>query len=208
VPKDKANIEAIANGEERPYLSLNWYELLDVAKQDWDELTTLFAVFSEARQRVTRNPASKATKVIESVEPRLNDLVKNMFPPDPEGEPGVDGLGPVNWPQVGLLRHMGYTVGQDDPGEARRRAILRRVFHGPIPSVNDPAYMSEWGRDASAKRLHKLAWSIASFCVQRLRRNNGKEDNATHLWKHDLQWLKNEFYIGYFGFPWPTLQYR
>jgi hypothetical protein len=63
-------------------------------------------------------------------------------PDDPNPEIGA---GPfpdtASWPKVGLLKHMGYTTGEDDPGETARRKILRKCFEGPIPSVHDQDYM-------------------------------------------------------------------
>lgn len=31
--------------------------------------------------------------------------------------------------------------------------------------------------------------------------NGGQVDDASRLWKEDLEWLRTEFYEGHFGFP-------
>jgi hypothetical protein len=128
------------------------------------------------------------------------------FPDDPNPEPGVGSFpDSSSWPKVGLLKHMGYTTGKDDPGTTARREILRKCFEGPIPSVHGPDYMKEWGRDKTPIRLSKMAWSLASFASNKILMNGGHVDDASRLWKEDLEWLRREFYEGHFGFPWPSL---
>ena len=198
-------VRAIADGEERPFINLYWYQLLEVAKEDWDEVTTLYAVCSEARVRVMQNPDSKAHQVLEETQPQLERILESLLPPEPEGAKGYDELDAAGWPKIGVLKRSGYTVGRDDPGEVARRDVLQRVFQQPVPLVFDPVYVAEWGRDGSAKRLRKMAWSIATFCVNRLRANRGEDDALTLRWRRDLDWLRVTFYEGYFGFPWPSV---
>jgi hypothetical protein len=198
-------IDSAVLGEDRPYVDLYWSHLIEEAESAWDDAIILFCIWSEATHRVRRNPASRAQNVVDRVEPRLIELVKDIFPPEPDPPPGDgDFVEPDIWPKVGLLRYMGYTVGQDDPGTPERRRILRQVFLGPIPKVVDVEYMQQWGKDKSPTRLRKLAWSIASFANNRLRANDGETDAVTEKWRADLKWLRKEFYEGYFRFPWPV----
>jgi hypothetical protein len=53
-------------------------------------------------------------------------------------------------------------------------------------------------------RLSKMAWSLASFASNKILMNGGHVDDASRLWKEDLEWLRREFYEGHFGFPWPA----
>jgi hypothetical protein len=101
--------------------------------------------------------------------------------------------------------HGGYSTGNADPGTAARRKILRKCFEGPVPNVHGPDYMQEWGRNKTLQRLSKMAWSIATFASNQINKNGGHVDEASRLWKEDLQWLRKEFYEGHFGFPWPSL---
>lgn len=128
------------------------------------------------------------------------------FPDPPNAVPGEGNLeDPDSWPQVGLLAHMGYRVGSKDPGLSRRRQILERVFRGAIPRVNSADYMREWGADETWPRLYKLAWSIATFGNNELRKKSGRSQLAITTWSDDLEWLRQRFYFSHFNFPWPSM---
>jgi hypothetical protein len=119
---------------------------------------------------------------------------------------GGDGsLSSYDWPSEGLLMMMQYTVNQNDdlPVELRQ-AILTRVFEGSLPPLISRAYMNEWGMPFSAKRLQKMANSIASFARNAKRRHDTKMDNAISEWETDLRFLYEQFYVGRFGFGWPS----
>jgi hypothetical protein len=198
-----AAVKALSEGEDRPYMKLWWNELQRVAEDNWDDVFILYGVLMECRIRTHKNPASNAADVEQLVAPRLRKLA--IPPAEPSAEPGTDNIDSRDWPRQGLLKYMGYTVGQNDPGESGRRRILTTVFNGPLKSVFDTDYMAQWGSNKSAARLHKMAWSIASFANNRLRANNGTSDDAVRSWTSDLRWLKEQFYERYFGFPWPKL---
>lgn len=191
-------------GMERPFRE-EWYpQLLETAQAEWDDVFTLAAIFFEAQLRVRKRPSSRAWTVVDEVGPRLSELLARQFPRDPDARPGqepfVDSMG---WPQVGVLKQHGYTVGAGSPGEAARRAALSHVFRGPLDPIESPEYMEGWGSDQSWTRLHKMAWSIAAFANSRLRRQGGLHDATTRMWSSDLEWLRTTYYEGHFGFPWP-----
>src|SRR5262245_55170374 len=124
---DRSLIEQIANGEERPCIQMVAPDLISHAQANWDDVFCLYQIVAEARIRVRKNPNSKAKKVLEEVRPRLEFLYGATFPDDPNPEPGAGSFpDSSSWPKVGLLKRMGYTTGQDDPGTAARREILRR----------------------------------------------------------------------------------
>jgi hypothetical protein len=203
---DRSLVERIASGEERPFDRMPAPELILHAQTNWDDVFCLYQIVAEASIRVWKNPRSRAKKVLEKVRPRLELLYGATFPDDPNPEPGAGPFpDPASWPKVGLLKHMGYTTGQNDPGTNARRKILRKCFEGPIPNVYDPEYMKGWSRDKTPIRLSKMAWSLASFASNRILMNGGHVDDASRLWKEDLEWLRREFYEGHFGFPWPSL---
>lgn len=107
------------------------------------------------------------------------------------------------WPQVGLLKHMGYHVGINAPFWWEREEILRIIFTSSIPNVISRDYMEQWGTPGSSERLLKLANSIASF-ARIAKRKSDSPLRAVEDWERDLDWLKKTFYHGRFTFPWPT----
>jgi len=196
--------ERIASGEERPCIQMTAPDMLQHAKANWDNIFCLYQIVAECRIRVSKNSKSNAASVLAVTLPRFEEMISATFPDEPNSQAGTNPFGDADdWPKVGLLKYMGYTTGNEDPGTAARQRILRRCFHGPISNVHDKDYMLSWGGDATPRRLSKMAWSIASFAANRMRMNNGATDNPTRLWKRDLAWLRTEFYEGHFGFPWP-----
>jgi hypothetical protein len=196
----------IASGEDRPFIQMTAPALLRLAEANWNDVFCLYQIAAEARIRVWKKPKSKANGVLETVRPQLEKLYGHTFPDDPDPQPGPGPFPDASkWPKVGLLKHMGYSTGNADPGTATRRKILRKCFEGPVPNVHGPDYMQEWGRNKTPQRLSKMAWSIATFASNQINKNGGHVDEASRLWKEDLQWLRTEFYEGHFGFPWPSL---
>jgi hypothetical protein len=112
-------------------------------------------------------------------------------------------------PQVGLLKHMGYSVGMNGLGSQSRHEILEEVFLSEaLPVVTSSDYMREWGERQSAKRLRKMANSIATFCRNAKHRSWSDMDEAIADWEEDLDWLKKRFYDGHLSlqFRWPTTE--
>lgn len=119
------------------------------------------------------------------------------------GLPNADHGDPSSWPQIGLLGHLGYSVGANGVNVLKRRLILQRVFLESVPNVTSMAYMNEWGMPKSSLRLQKLANSLASF-ARNAQRRPSPPTQAINDWESDLQWLKNAFYQSRFSFRWPT----
>ena len=109
-------------------------------------------------------------------------------------------IGP--WPQVGLLKYMGYQVGENGVSSKKRRNILEKIYTSQIPNLFHHDYMKEWGEPLSVTRMKKLSNTIAS-----LARNNKRKQHpplqAIREWEDDLDWLKKSFYIQTFYFKWP-----
>ncbi len=110
------------------------------------------------------------------------------------------------WPQIGLLKFMGYRVGHSGIQKAKkRRDILRKVFTSVLPNVYSPSYMSKWGNPKTSARLKKMAISIASFCKSNKRRKNPKPYALAIAHREsDLKWLYETFYRGRYTFMWPS----
>ncbi len=121
----------------------------------------------------------------------------------------TDGNTPINeheWPQVGLLKFKGYTVGTKGGNSELRRKILSEIFSlSAIPHLNSQSYIDEWGKSNSSARLRKMAESIAAFCRNAKRKNAADMDDAIQEWEDDLRWLKQQYYLGRFdkSFAWP-----
>jgi hypothetical protein len=113
----------------------------------------------------------------------------------------------LDLPDVGILKHLGYAVGRNGGTPAMRRADLSKAFEmSDLPQVSSHEYMSGWGKSGTAKRLEKIANSIASFCRSAKRRRNSDNSDAITDWESDLQWLKATYYDGKFNrqFQWPV----
>ena len=109
---------------------------------------------------------------------------------------------PETWPQVGLLKHYGYKVGESGKPRSQRRKVLRQVFTArELHRVKSKEHMQEWGEPSSARRLQKMANCIASFVRNHTRKRNAPT-KAICDWEEDLAWLREEFYQG--SFQWPS----
>jgi hypothetical protein len=93
-------------------------------------------------------------------------------------------------PGEGLMSTMGYRVG-DTQGVKKeyRNMIMIEVLRGPIPFVESPSYMREWGSDASMDRYNKLKRFLKSEINSPLQKNNYR---AISEWTEDLNWLEKE----------------
>jgi hypothetical protein len=110
-------------------------------------------------------------------------------------------------PIVGMLKHVGYTVGKSGLPDEGRREVLRHVFDSRLPTVVSVSYTEEWGAPRSKERLQKMANSIATFC-----RNEKRKSKPSLLaiedWEGDLDWLRKTLYSGRFKFQWPSVSGR
>ena len=98
---------------------------------------------------------------------------------------------------------MGYAVGQLGAYRTRRRQVLDYVFNEKVPKVQSYEYMAGWGEPGSAKRLQKLANSLATFARNARRRRTSDMEHAIAEWEEDLAYLKNTYFEGLFSFDWP-----
>lgn len=125
--------------------------------------------------------------------------------PSTDAAGGDGGLTGRHWPAEGLLKFMGYTVGATQGERAQvRELILARVFSDHLPQIVSPDYMMEWGRPKTAGRLRKMAETIAALTRNAKRRRDRSFDQAIRDWEHDLSFLYHTYYVGHFGFGWPS----
>jgi len=64
--------------------------------------------------------------------------------------------------------------------------------------------LDEWGDPGSPARLKKMADSIASFARSKKRHDEVRFAQAIRDWESDLGHLHRTYYVGRFGFGWPT----
>jgi len=104
----------------------------------------------------------------------------------------------------GMLKYLEYRVGKEGEHSSYRHVLLSRIFENALPPVFDRLYMAEWGPNASSIRLHKMAHCLASFAKNFKYQNNDRYDEAIRDWEQDLEYLYDRYYVGRFGFGWPT----
>jgi len=122
----------------------------------------------------------------------------------PGGDGSVDGQ---HFLQEGMLSVLGYRVGvTNGVATPERRQILQEAFEGPLPHVFPRSYMEKWGDRRSARRLHTLADTIAALTRNLKRRRDQRMGDAIRSYEADLEFLYVEFYLGRFGFGWPSTQ--
>ena len=125
----------------------------------------------------------------------------------PSAEPGHEEWeeATARWMDVGPLAFMGYHAGKTaDLATPHRQGILSRVFTGEIPPVFPKAYLDAWGRPGTALRLRKMATAIAFSLRSKLSSNDPRMFEAIADWTADLSFLHDAYYVGKFGFAWPS----
>jgi len=151
--------------------------------------------------------------------PALNELFggDQQFPwplkPMEVDEDDQDDLDDEEIPSRGLaqspLNLMGYRAGAiHGLSDAARRFILKKALQGEIPEVEEAdgvdtdAYMAQWGKPNTARRLWRIAKHLAALCY--VARRNPMYEAAKIDWESDLEWLHNNYYEdGDNRFTWP-----
>lgn len=191
--------------ESRPYIASSWIELEALARSRFGDMDHLQKVLSELKYRKSR----KALDLYQRLACRLAELsvmeAKTFrWPTTAVIEDSASALRLAHFDyEEGLLKFMGYAVGQLGAYRTRRRQVLDYVFNEKIPKVQSYDYMAEWGDPSSAKRLQKLANSLATFARNAKRRRTSDMEHATAEWEEDLAYLKNTYFDGLFSFDWP-----
>ncbi|CAK2007669.1 hypothetical protein [Vibrio crassostreae] len=117
----------------------------------------------------------------------------------------ADGSLPeVEWPKIGVLKAVGYTVGAQGLPQADRRTILTNVYIQSLPYVDSRSYMNEWGEPLSSDRLKKMAETLASLTKGAKRKTQANMKQAIRDWESDLAWLKEQYYLEHkYLWVWP-----
>jgi hypothetical protein len=104
----------------------------------------------------------------------------------------------------GMLRYLEYQVGKNGEHSSYRQALLSRIFESALPPVFDRVYMAEWGANSTSIRLHKMAHCLATFARNFKYQDDDRFDEAIRHWEADLEFLHDKYYVGKFGFGWPS----
>lgn len=142
-------------------------------------------------------------KIIDRVSAHLNGPSEWPEPDSPFSD-GKGGLDTDEWPDVGLLKKLGYTTGKNGQAKYRRRAILHRSLQVDAQEwLPTKEQAEEWGQPESEKRLEKVANSLSAFAGMEKKKEKPAEVAISH-WEADLKYLKERFYAPDHSFDWPN----
>lgn len=91
-------------------------------------------------------------------------------------------------PERGVLRRLGYQVGNDGMPLAKRRELLDFAMTGQLPFTGSPAHMLEWGEPLSPARYRKLHRVLT--VLQSGARSKGNMARAEQNWRQDLEYIE------------------
>ncbi len=187
--------------KQRLYIKCHIDELERITASEWNNTKVLSKIHYELEFRSRK----KALDLRERIATRLTQLQGTQFAwSTTTANPGSQNLSSDAFKyEEGLLRNYGYKVGMKGLSESERWEILDTVFLRPLLQMDNAAYLSEWGEPNSAKRLQKLAESIAAFTRNAKRRNRGSFSKAIQDWETDLAYLKRTYYNNRFSFQYP-----
>ncbi|WP_437193651.1 hypothetical protein [Planctomicrobium sp. SH527] len=184
-------------------LQLNRMTILETVKL-W---RNCLACLSDPKRRQTHNASKKIKAAIENEWKRRKASVspEAYFEwPSTEARRADGNIGTIKWEPEGMLTFMGYHVGQTSGlNTAMRQAILQELFHTVLPPVFPNVYLDQFGQPKSAQRLQKMADIIATL-TRNAKRRGSVMATAIREWECDLEFLYYNYYIGHFGFGWPS----
>lgn len=179
--------ESTARLAERVDEAMNWY-------------STLHEIYVELAHR-----EKAAAKELRAELAEYFQRTGSYFPwPTTIATPGAGEMpGDAFEHETGVLGYMGYKVGKSGAAKGKRQALLEDAYLGHLPFVNSAEYMAKWGKPKSAKRLERMAISIAEFAKARKKSDSKKYAKAILDWESDLEYLRESFYEGRYSFHWP-----
>lgn len=99
-------------------------------------------------------------------------------------------------PEEGLLKRVGYKVGNSGESTKMRHQLLDFIITGVLPPVGSPAYMAEWGTPDSKVRYRKLHRVIRTLASSGGHFSN--MEKAVDEWEDDLSYLEREWRPKYY----------
>lgn len=161
---------------------------------------------ADQSRRMDHQAALRIVEAVESAWDALQILEDDYFKwPSTETDSRKSGATIPEMQKDGMLSYLEYRVGKTaDIPVPVRQLILARVFEGRLPRVFPLSYMRQWGDPETPLRLRKMAESIASFARNAKRRDDSRLDEAIRQWEQDLEFLYDKYFVGRFGFGWPS----
>ena len=95
-------------------------------------------------------------------------------------------------PEQGMLKTIGYKVGNDGLKYTKRRLILDRLILGILPFCGSPSYMAEWGYPKTKKRYRKLRDVLNQLIFKNKR--FPEMEVAVGDWTEDLNYVKQKWH--------------
>lgn len=99
-----------------------------------------------------------------------------------------DGKYKADTPEKGVLKTLGYRVGNDGVSSEKRKMLIDYLLNEQLPPVGSPAHMAEWGEPSSKQRYRK-----AHRVIQVLKSSAstlGYMDKAAKEWAEDLDYME------------------
>ena len=99
-----------------------------------------------------------------------------------------DGEYKADTPEKGVLKTLGYRVGNDGVSSEKRKMLIDYLLNQQLPPVGSPAHMAEWGEPSSKQRYRK-----AHRVIQVLKSSAstlGYMDKAAKEWAEDLDYME------------------
>ena len=94
-------------------------------------------------------------------------------------------------PDVGMLKTLGYVVGNNGVRTKLRREIINYAMMGHLPVVGSPSYTLEWGEPLTPTRFNKLSRTLRAF-IDGGKSREGMEQ-AMIEWMEDLEYLETTY---------------
>lgn len=179
-------------------------ELEEKAEENEDDPRALLEILHDLTTWSDDEIAELQRQIIDQVFSHIGGDMPKPPGPNPPSSGEEDGLDPDEWPDVGLLKKLGYTTGKNGQTKYRRRAILHQSLQADAQEwlpVEEQA--EEWGQPESEKRLEKVANSLSAFAGIEKKKEKPAEVAISH-WEADLKYLKERFYKPSYPFDWPS----
>jgi len=94
-------------------------------------------------------------------------------------------------PDQGVLKTVGYKVGNDGVSHEVREYLLDYILTSQLPPIGSPAYIAEWGKESSALRYRKLHRVIRVLASSAITLGNMKK--AATEWEEDLLYIEKKW---------------
>ena len=153
--------------------------LENIPSMDDNKLARLFSNALEMKRK--RKMEEDADKVIKAVQ---EEWKKRLILYE-EGEYKADT------PDQGVLKTLGYKVGNDGVEKETREYLLDYILTSQLPLIGSPAYIAEWGEESSAlryKKLHRVIRVLASSAI-----TIGNMNKAATEWEEDLLYIEKKW---------------